>query len=124
MKWEAALDRAAQGVHSPVIRGFKPDGNSTEDSRTGAAKQPGRPVRSSRGASNEEEEKSSCSGSVRHGGGCCLSQAELSCCLGCAYVHEMDLMEIAAHTGLSAIQVKGHLQYARGLLRKELFKQE
>jgi DNA-directed RNA polymerase specialized sigma24 family protein len=32
----------------------------------------------------------------------------------------MSLTEIAERVGLSEVQVKGHLQYARELLRKEL----
>ncbi len=44
-------------------------------------------------------------------------------CLILRYVHGMDRTEIAAHTGLTATQVKGHLQYARQLLRKELGKE-
>ena len=41
-------------------------------------------------------------------------------CLTLRYVQEMTVAEIAAYLGLSEIQVKGHLQYARGLLRKQL----
>ena len=41
-------------------------------------------------------------------------------CLTLRYVHEMTVAEIAARLGLSEVQVKGHLQYARGLLRKQL----
>ena len=41
-------------------------------------------------------------------------------CLTLRYVHEMTLQEIAVHLGISEIQVKGYLQYGRGLLRKEL----
>jgi len=41
-------------------------------------------------------------------------------CLTLRYVHGMTLDEIATRLGLSEVQVKGHLQYARGLLRKEL----
>ena len=41
-------------------------------------------------------------------------------CLTLRYVHEMSLTEIAERLGLTEVQVKGHLQYARGLLRKEL----
>lgn len=40
-------------------------------------------------------------------------------CLTLRYVHEMTLAEIAVYLGLSEAQVKGHLQYARGLLRKK-----
>jgi RNA polymerase sigma-70 factor (ECF subfamily) len=39
-------------------------------------------------------------------------------CLMLRYVHEMTRTEIAAHTGLTEMQVKGHLQYALTLLRK------
>jgi RNA polymerase sigma-70 factor (ECF subfamily) len=41
-------------------------------------------------------------------------------CLVLRYVHGMARNEIAAHTGLSETQVKGHLQYARQLLRADL----
>jgi RNA polymerase sigma-70 factor (ECF subfamily) len=41
-------------------------------------------------------------------------------CLVLRYVYGMARNEIAAHTGLSETQVKGHLQYARQLLRAEL----
>jgi RNA polymerase sigma-70 factor (ECF subfamily) len=41
-------------------------------------------------------------------------------CLTLRYVHEMSLAEIAAYLGLSQVKVKGHLQYARELLRKQL----
>ena len=41
-------------------------------------------------------------------------------CLTLRYVHEMSVAEIAERLSLSEMQVKGHLQYARGLLRKEL----
>ena len=41
-------------------------------------------------------------------------------CLILRYVQEMTVAEIASYLGLSEIQVKGHLQYARGLLRKQL----
>jgi RNA polymerase sigma-70 factor (ECF subfamily) len=34
------------------------------------------------------------------------------------YVHGMSRSEIAERTGLSEVQVKGHLQYALALLRK------
>lgn len=43
-------------------------------------------------------------------------------CLVLRYVHGMSRSEISARTGLSEIQIKGHLQYARQLLRKELAK--
>ncbi len=39
-------------------------------------------------------------------------------CLMLRYVHGMSRPEIASTTGLSEIQVKGHLQYALELLRK------
>jgi len=41
-------------------------------------------------------------------------------CLTLRYVQEMTVAEIADYLGLSQIQVKGHLQYSRGLLRKQL----
>lgn len=41
-------------------------------------------------------------------------------CLTLRYIHEMSLAEIAGYLGLTEVQVKGHLQYARGLLRKQL----
>jgi len=41
-------------------------------------------------------------------------------CLTLRYVQEMTVAEIAQRLGLSEVQVKGHLQYARGLLRKQL----
>jgi RNA polymerase sigma-70 factor (ECF subfamily) len=41
-------------------------------------------------------------------------------CLMLRYVQEMTVAEIAAYLGLSEVQVKGHLQYSRGLLRKQL----
>jgi len=41
-------------------------------------------------------------------------------CLMLRYVHEMTVAEIAQRIGLNETQVKGHLQYARGLLRKQL----
>ncbi len=41
-------------------------------------------------------------------------------CLILRYVHGMTRAEIARETGLSETQVKGHLQYALQLLRKEL----
>ena len=40
-------------------------------------------------------------------------------CLTLRYVHEMSLSEIAERLGLTEVQVKGHLQYARELLRKQ-----
>jgi RNA polymerase sigma-70 factor (ECF subfamily) len=39
-------------------------------------------------------------------------------CLILRYVHDMTRAEIAAKTGLSETQVKGHLQYGLALLRK------
>jgi RNA polymerase sigma-70 factor (ECF subfamily) len=39
-------------------------------------------------------------------------------CLMLRYVHDMTRAEIAAKLGLSETQVKGHLQYGLGLLRK------
>jgi RNA polymerase sigma-70 factor (ECF subfamily) len=39
-------------------------------------------------------------------------------CLMLRYVHEMTRAEIAATLGLTATQVKGHLQYGLALLRK------
>jgi RNA polymerase sigma-70 factor (ECF subfamily) len=51
-----------------------------------------------------------------------LDSAELKpvhrTCLILRYVHGMTRTEIAEKTGLSAVQVKGHLQYALQLLRK------
>ncbi len=41
-------------------------------------------------------------------------------CLTLRYVHGMTRLEIARNTGLSEVQVKGHLQYALEILRKEL----
>jgi RNA polymerase sigma-70 factor (ECF subfamily) len=41
-------------------------------------------------------------------------------CLILRYVHGMERVEIAKTLGLSEMQVKGHLQYARTLLRREL----
>jgi len=41
-------------------------------------------------------------------------------CLTLRYLQEMTVAEIAAYLGLSEMQVKGHLQYSRGLLRKQL----
>jgi RNA polymerase sigma-70 factor, ECF subfamily len=41
-------------------------------------------------------------------------------CLTLKYVHEMTLEEIAARLGITEVQVKGYLQYGRGLLRKQL----
>lgn len=43
-------------------------------------------------------------------------------CLTLRYVHGMTRQEIANHTGLSETQVKGHLQYALEILRRELAK--
>jgi DNA-directed RNA polymerase specialized sigma24 family protein len=39
-------------------------------------------------------------------------------CLALRYVQGMTRAEIAARTGLTEMQVKGHLQYALTLLRK------
>lgn len=44
-------------------------------------------------------------------------------CLILRYVHDMTRDEIAARLGLSETQVKGHLQYARTLLRAGLEKE-
>ena len=44
-------------------------------------------------------------------------------CLTLRYVHGMTRSEIGQTTGLSDTQVKGHLQYALKILRKELAKQ-
>ena len=41
-------------------------------------------------------------------------------CLILRYAHGLERVEIARRLGLSETQVKGHLQYARQLLRKEL----
>jgi RNA polymerase sigma-70 factor (ECF subfamily) len=41
-------------------------------------------------------------------------------CLILRYVHDLTRVEIADRLGLSETQVKGHLQYARTLLRAEL----
>ena len=41
-------------------------------------------------------------------------------CLVLRYAHEMTAIEIAERLGLSEVQVKGYLQYARILLRKQL----
>ena len=41
-------------------------------------------------------------------------------CLTLRYLQEMTVAEIAAYLGLSEMQVKGHLQYSRGLLRRQL----
>lgn len=43
-------------------------------------------------------------------------------CLVLRYVHGMTQAEIAQHTGLSEMQIKGYLQYARQLLRAALVK--
>jgi RNA polymerase sigma-70 factor (ECF subfamily) len=45
-------------------------------------------------------------------------------CLHLRYVHDYDRADIARATGLSETQVKGHLQYARQLLRQQLEKSE
>lgn len=44
-------------------------------------------------------------------------------CLRLRYGYGMSLAEIANATGLSETQAKGHLQYARSLLRKEMRKE-
>lgn len=41
-------------------------------------------------------------------------------CLHFRYVYDLDRREIARRLGLTETQVKGHLQYARELLRKKL----
>jgi RNA polymerase sigma-70 factor (ECF subfamily) len=41
-------------------------------------------------------------------------------CLVLRYVHGLERVEIARRLGCSEVQVKGYLQYARELLRKEL----
>ena len=41
-------------------------------------------------------------------------------CLLLRYVHGMTRAEVAARTGLTEMQVKGHLQYALELLRRDL----
>jgi RNA polymerase sigma-70 factor (ECF subfamily) len=43
-------------------------------------------------------------------------------CLILRYVHGLERTAIAARLGLTENQVKGHLQYAHQLLRKELTK--
>jgi RNA polymerase sigma-70 factor, ECF subfamily len=45
-------------------------------------------------------------------------------CLILRYVHGLERAEIAARLGLTDNQVKGHLQYARQLLRRELVRNE
>jgi DNA-directed RNA polymerase specialized sigma24 family protein len=40
-------------------------------------------------------------------------------CLTLRYVHGMSVKEIAHRLGLTEVQVKGHLQYARVILRKQ-----
>jgi RNA polymerase sigma-70 factor, ECF subfamily len=45
-------------------------------------------------------------------------------CLILRYVHGLERVEIAARLGLSENQVKGYLQYARQLLRKQLVDNE
>ena len=45
-------------------------------------------------------------------------------CLILRYVHGLERAEIASRLGLSENQVKGYLQYARQLLRKELIDSE
>ncbi len=41
-------------------------------------------------------------------------------CLTLRYVQEMSVAEIAAYMGLSEMQVKGHLQSSRTLVRKQV----
>jgi RNA polymerase sigma-70 factor (ECF subfamily) len=41
-------------------------------------------------------------------------------CLTLRYLHGLTVKEIALQTGLSEMQIKGHLQYGRLLLKKEL----
>lgn len=43
-------------------------------------------------------------------------------CLMLRYVYGMSLAEIAAQTGMTQTQVKGHLQYGRRLLRQQMEK--
>lgn len=45
-------------------------------------------------------------------------------CLILRYVHGLERAEIASRLGLSENQVKGHLQYAHQLLRKQLNEQK
>lgn len=45
-------------------------------------------------------------------------------CLILRYVHGLERVEIAARLGLSENQVKGYLQYARELLRRQLLDTE
>jgi RNA polymerase sigma-70 factor (ECF subfamily) len=45
-------------------------------------------------------------------------------CLMLRYVHGLERTEIATRLGLSENQVKGHLQYAHQLLRKQLTEQK
>lgn len=45
-------------------------------------------------------------------------------CLILRYVHGLERAEIAARLGLTENQVKGHLQYARQLLRREIVPNE
>lgn len=44
-------------------------------------------------------------------------------CLRLRYGHGMTLAEVARASGLSETQVKGHLQYARQILRREFVKE-
>ena len=44
-------------------------------------------------------------------------------CLRLRYGHGMTVAEVARAVGLSDTQVKGHLQYARAILRRELVKE-
>jgi len=41
-------------------------------------------------------------------------------CLVLRYIQGMNRAEIARYTGLSELQIKGHLQYARQILRKQI----
>ena len=44
-------------------------------------------------------------------------------CLRLRYGHGLSIAEIARDTGLSEMQAKGHLQYGRQILRRELAKE-
>lgn len=41
-------------------------------------------------------------------------------CLRLRYIHEMSVDDIADHVGSTPVRVKGHLQYARQILRRQL----